>query len=132
LIDRLTRDEVRRRAGDQCEYCLLAQQHSPVARLQFEHIIPRKHGGGDQLENLALACIDCNLAKSSNLTGIDSETGKIVELFNPRMQNWAEHFEVVGNRIFGSTPSGRATVRVLNFNSTGRLRVRAVTGNNSP
>lgn len=46
---------VRERAGNRCEYCRLHQRDSPLAVLQVEHIIPRKHGGSEDLENLALA-----------------------------------------------------------------------------
>jgi len=91
-MDRHTRQFVHERAKNQCEYCGLSQELSPVAQLQIEHIVPRKHGGGDNEQNLALACIDCNLAKSSNLTGIDPATEAIVQLFNPRTQDWDEHF----------------------------------------
>ena len=126
-MDRRMRERVRDRAGDRCEYCLLPQEHSPVARLQIEHIIPRKHGGGDSDQNLALACIDCNLAKSSNLSGIDLETGHTVVLFNPRTQSWDDHFAWDGMSIVGLTETGRATIRILNMNTEDRLRVRLVT-----
>src|SRR6516162_8389791 len=91
-MDQKTRLLVRQRAGLRCEYCHLTEAQSPVAKLQVEHIVPKKHGGVDDLANLALACIDCNLHKGANLTGIDPETGKLVELFNPRTQEWTEHF----------------------------------------
>lgn len=65
---------VRERAGHRCEYCQLHQDDSPLAALHIEHIRPRKHGGTDDEENLALACIDCNLRKGPNLTGIDPLT----------------------------------------------------------
>ena len=65
---------VRERAGNRCEYCQLHQSDSPLAALHIEHVIPKKHGGLDALDNLALACIDCNLRKGPNLTGIDPET----------------------------------------------------------
>ncbi len=55
------RAEVRERAGNACEYCRLPQDDSPLAVLHIEHIIPKIHGGSDNLDNLALACIDCNL-----------------------------------------------------------------------
>ena len=48
-----------------------------MAVLHVEHIVPRMHGGSDDLENLALACIDCNLHKGSNLTGIDPEPSRL-------------------------------------------------------
>src|SRR5436309_15778446 len=59
---------VRERAGNRCEYCQLRQEDSPLAALHIEHILPRSHGGTDDLDNLALACIDCNLHKGTNLT----------------------------------------------------------------
>jgi hypothetical protein len=95
-----------------------------VAQLQIEHIIPRKHGGGDDDQNLALACIDCNLAKSSNLTGIDPATGQIEQLFNPRTQFWQEHFAWQGTVLLGLMPNGRATIRVPNVSDDERQRVR--------
>ncbi len=91
-MDRTTREIVRTRAGDKCEYCQLDQEHSPVAKLQIEHVRPKKHGGSDSIENLALACIDCNLRKGTNLSGIDPDTDQVIELFNPRTQPWADHF----------------------------------------
>lgn len=33
----------------------------------IEHIVPRAHGGGDALDNLALACSRCNGAKGRRL-----------------------------------------------------------------
>ena len=91
-MDIATRRLVRQRAADRCEYCGLHEEHSPLATLQLEHIVPKKHGGTDNLNNLALACIDCNLHQGSNLTGYDPETGEITELFNPRTQRWTDHF----------------------------------------
>jgi len=122
------RDRVRKRADNRCEYCGLVQKHSPVARLQIEHIVPLKHGGTSHFENLALACIDCNLHKGTNLTGIDPESGMVVKLFHPRLQAWADHFERQGVEIIGRTPTGRASVRVLELNSEDRLWVRLAVG----
>jgi len=123
-MDEQTRQHVRQRAGHCCEYCQLTEAQSPVAKLQIEHILPRKHGGGDDLANLALACIDCNLHKGANLTGIDPDTGQIVELFNPRNQQWADHFAWNGCQIIGVSGIGRTTIGVLDINSEDRIRVR--------
>src|SRR5439155_1312060 len=87
------RAQVRERAGNRCEYCQLRQEDSPLAALHIEHIVPRIHGGSDDLDNLALACIDCNLHKGPNLTGVDPETKRVTELFHPRLQRWEDHFE---------------------------------------
>jgi hypothetical protein len=73
---------------------------------------------------LALACVDCNLHKGSNLTGIDAETGTVVELFNPRTQRWSDHFRWVGILIVGNTDVGRTTVRVLDMNREDRVELR--------
>ena len=119
-----TKTVVRARAGHACEYCQLKQDDSPLASLHIEHVIPIKHGGGDQESNLALACIDCNLHKGPNLTGIDPETGEITRLFNPRTQNWSEHFEWQGVQIVGKTACGRTTIVVLEMNSDEQLGLR--------
>ena len=123
-MDAKTRQIVRERADDRCEYCRLRQEHSPLWRHQIEHIIPRKHGGYDDLNNLAWACVRCNLAKGSNLSGRDRKTGQIVLLFNPRHQTWSDHFAYEDAKIVGMTPTGRATVAVLNMNERRRLTLR--------
>ena len=92
--------------------------------LQIEHILPRKHGGSDDLANLALACIDSNLHKGANLTGINPETGRVIELFNPRSQRWSEHFAWTECPVVGLTAAGRTTIRVLDINAEDRIRVR--------
>ena len=120
-----TKALVRERAGHRCEYCQLYQDDSPLAVLHIEHIIPKKHGGTDDTDNLALACIDCNLHKGSNLTGIDPETDEITELFHPRRHQWEEHFEWKGIFIVGVTAIGRTTVRVFNMNSDDQLSFRS-------
>lgn len=123
-MDEQTRRDVRQRADHRCEYCQREQADSPLIPLHIEHIVPRKHGGGDNTDNLALACADCNLKKSSNLAGLDPETGGLTPLFHPRQQQWAEHFSWNGLRIVGLTAVGRTTVQVLDMNSPLRLRVR--------
>lgn len=124
-MNEATRTFVRDRAGDACEYCGLSQHDSPLAALQVDHITPRQHGGSDDLDNLALACIDCNLHKGPNLAGLDPDSGALTELFHPRRHKWADHFEWRGIYILGKTPIGRTTVRVLNLNSAEQLDLRS-------
>ncbi len=124
-MNRATRAAVRDRAGDSCEYCQLHQSDSPLAALHLDHIVPRFHGGTDELDNLALACIDCNLRKGSNLTGIDPETNRVTELFHPRRHRWADHFVWRGIYLAGKSAAGRATVRVLRMNSDDQLALRS-------
>ena len=120
-----TRTLVRRRAADRCEYCRLHQDDSPLTALHIEHIRPRKHGGTDHESNLCLACIDCNLRKGPNLTGIDPLTGAVTALFHPRQQRWEDHFAWKGIHITGKTAPGRTTVQVLEMNSGDQLNLRA-------
>src|SRR3954463_4187150 len=104
-----TRTVVRNRARNQCEYCQLRQNDSPLAALHVEHIVPRFHGGTDDVENLALACLDCNLHKGPNLTAIAPLTNQITVLFHPRRDVWSDHFEWHGIFLFGRTDIGRTT-----------------------
>lgn len=124
-MDEETRERVRRRAGDRCEYCLLRQAHAPFAH-HVEHIIAKQHGGTDDLDNLALSCARCNAFKGPNLSGIDPDSGQLVPLFNPRQHEWNEHFEFRAFWILGRTPTGRTTVYVLGMNETRRLELRAL------
>ena len=91
----------------------------------IEHIIAKQHGGGDDVENLALACQRCNLRKGPKLTGVDPISGELVPLFHPRRDRWAEHFLFHGVRIQGIMPAGRATVKVLAMNDARRLELRS-------
>lgn len=122
-MDAQLRQSVRARAAYQCEYCRLPQELSEL-RFHIEHVIPRQHGGGDDVDNLALACPDCNLRKGPNLTGIDPETGEVVRLFHPRRDAWSDHFGYVGSAIDGATPIGRTTLSLLQMNDPERRRVR--------
>jgi hypothetical protein len=125
MISAQIRSQVRERAQNACEYCRLHQDDSPLAALHVEHIIPRIHGGNDDMDNLALARIDCNLHKGTNLTGIDPETNEITRLFHPRRQSWTDHFEWHGIYLVGKTATGRTTIRVLNINSEDQVALRS-------
>ena len=83
--------------------------------MQIDHINPN---GADVLENLCLACWNCNNHKRTAMLATDTETGEAAALFNPRMQVWAEHFEWVDHatRVRGLTPTGRATIARLKMN----------------
>jgi hypothetical protein len=103
----------------------LPQELDPFYSFHIEHVIPKQHGGTDNLANLALACHHCNTHKGPNLAGIDPNTGKMEPLFNPRMQRWEDHFEMREVWVAGLTPTGRTTVRVLEMNSDEQRELRA-------
>ncbi len=89
-----------------------------------DHIIALKHGGKTELDNLAWACFQCNTNKGSDLTTFDPETHTLVQLFNPRLQQWEEHFEIQAALILGKTTVGRATIQLLQMNHADQVETR--------
>ena len=83
--------------------------------MHVEHIHPEY---GDEPENLCLSCPNCNLSKATATAAVDPETGQEVPLFNPRQQEWADHFQWIEQytHIEGITPIGRATVNRFKMN----------------
>ena len=67
--------------------------------------------------------------KGPNLTAIDPITQQIVPLFNPRDNDWPDHFSIVDNQIVGKTEIGRATLSLLNMNHPDRVQLRAELSN---
>jgi hypothetical protein len=84
--------------------------------------------GSNAESTLCLCWLRCNLKKGPNIASTDPEaesTYRIVALFHPRKQRWQEHFHLrEDGRIEGSTPEGRATVRLLDFNAGERVQLR--------
>jgi hypothetical protein len=117
------RRAVQRRAGNRCEYCLIPEFDSPFA-FQVEHIRAIKHGGSSELENLAWSCFACNSMKGTDIATYDETTGDLVPLYNPRTQDWSEHFVLQGALIVGQTPIGRATLQLLRFNHPRQIEAR--------
>lgn len=123
-MEQRLRELVRQRAGNRCEYCHVRQDDDPFFRFHIEHVVPRKHGGMTAEQNLALSCHHCNLHKGPNLSGIDPSTGRTVNLFNPRMDRWEEHFRQENGVVVAITATGRATVRVMDMNAAARVQLR--------
>lgn len=124
-MDVAIRRLVRERAGDRCEYCRLPQA-AVDATFHVDHVVAQQHldQTGDDPKRLALACDRCNFCKATNLSSIDPVTREIVLLFNPRQDEWEEHFAMQGAVIVGVTPTGRATVRLLQMNAKHRVELR--------
>jgi hypothetical protein len=119
-----TRQRVRRRARERCEYCRLPEVADEWP-FHVDHIVALVHGGGNKLSNLCWSCTQCNLHKASNFASIDPPTGERVNLFNPRRDAWHDHFALQSDgRIVGLTPSGRATARLLDMNGIPQLDLR--------
>ncbi len=112
-----------KRANCPCEYCLLPTTVAFFPH-EIDHVVAKKHGGITDAENLALACWRCNRHKGSDLGSFDPATNEFCFLFNPRIQQWKEHFQFDKFQIIGLTPEGRTTVYLLRLNSEERLAER--------
>jgi hypothetical protein len=118
------RSQVRTRARESCEYCHLPEEADVVA-FEVDHIIAEQHGGLTELGNLAYTCLECNRRKGPNLTLIDPQTGEITILFNPRTQQWDDHFQLnADGALTGRTAVGRTTSRLLKLNESERMQDR--------
>lgn len=115
---------IRELAGTCCEYCRVAQDDR-LSTFQIDHIIPVKHGGSDDTENLCLACLKCNSFKGPNVAALDPATGEATRLYDPRRQHWEDHFQINPDAtLAGTSPEGRATVIVLRINEESRVKHR--------
>jgi HNH endonuclease len=111
------------RTQTKCEYCQLHQDFS-IYTHEIDHVIATKHNGKTVEHNLALACLPCNRYKGSDLTSFDPLTGQLTRLFNPRQQQWNEHFRCDNGPLVGLTAIGRTTVFLLQMNEPSRVLTR--------
>ncbi|MGB5959224.1 MAG: HNH endonuclease signature motif containing protein [Coleofasciculaceae cyanobacterium] len=119
-ISKELRHLVAERADYICEYCLMAEADRS-SLYQIDHIISLKHGGSTAPDNLAYACIYCNLQKGTDLGSINWQNGELVRFFNPRRDCWGEHFRLDKMAIQATTDIGEVTERIFEFNSEDRL-----------
>ena len=118
---------VTQRAVNKCEYCQFPQTASLFA-FEMEHIIAEKHDGITEAGNLALSCPCCNRFKGTDLGSIDPETRQLTAFFNPRLQQWSDHFRLEEGIIMPLTPEGRVTAKILQFNLLERILERKQLG----
>jgi hypothetical protein len=124
-ISAALRQQVEERARHCCEYCQ-TQELIIGMPLEVEHIILVVAGGKTHAVNLCLACPRCNRYKGTQTELDDTITGEKIPLFNPRQQQWHEHFmwQSEGLLLVGLTPTGRATINALQLNNRFILRSR--------
>lgn len=121
------KEAVTARARGCCEYCR-SQARFAMQSFSVEHIIPRSQGGKTSLDNLALSCQGCNNHKYNKTEAADPAGGETAKLYHPRTQKWEEHF-AWGNDfsvIVGITPTGRATVEMLQVNRESLVNLRRI------
>jgi 5-methylcytosine-specific restriction endonuclease McrA len=81
-ISSSVRRQVQKRAESRCEYCRIPDHVTHFSH-QIDHIIPPRHGGSNELPNLAWACFHCNNNKGTDIATYDLTTRKPVFLYNP-------------------------------------------------
>jgi 5-methylcytosine-specific restriction endonuclease McrA len=114
-ISKNVRQLVAERAEFYCEYCHFNENDRFLA-FEIDHVISLKHGGGNEIENLAYACPQCNQNKGTDLVTFLEEYDNIVPLFNPRKQDWNTHFYIQNGLVCGKTDIGEATIKLLKMN----------------
>lgn len=117
-ISESLRSRIAKSDRNRCCYCLTSEINSGI-RMTYDHIYPRSKGGETSFENVCLACQNCNEFKGNIVEAMDPLTGETVSLFNPRQQEWSNHFQWSsdGTQIEGITAVGRATVTALRGNN---------------
>jgi len=93
------RRQVVERAKERCEYCRMPDSLSFYSP-EIDHIVARKHGGQTTLEILARVCWRCNHHKGTDLTSFDPLTNDLTRLFDPRKDNWDDHFHLEAHSLF--------------------------------
>jgi len=98
------------RAKGLCEYC--QTNSSIVIYMEIDHIKPVSKGGKTEADNLCLACISCNRAKRDVIL-------KETALFNPRIDNWYDHFkrDESATRLIGFNEKAQTTISRLKINA---------------
>lgn len=126
-ISQKKRQQVQKRAKGCCEYCK-SQDKFSSSSFSIEHIYPQSLGGSDDLKNLAWACQGCNNTKFTKIEVLDVVSNSIVPLFNPRLDDWNEHFQWNEDcsLMIGKTAKGRATVSALKVNRDSVVNLRNV------
>ena len=111
------RKAVIQRAARCCEYCKSQDKYSPTL-FTIDHFMPQSLDGTSDFMNLSYACFLCNRLKSNKLKVFDVLSDKWIPLFNPRKDEWHEHFSWNNDatKIIGITSSGRCTVKELKLN----------------
>ncbi len=118
IISATLRAQIQAQADYRCEYCKTSSRLVGMP-LVIDHIQPQVEGGSDNPDNLAAACYRCNEFKGAKTFSVDPATNQLAALFNPRTQQWSDHFAWIngGTHIAGNTQSGRATVIALRLNN---------------
>lgn len=112
------------RANYRCEYCHVPELFLATT-FHIDHIFSQRHGGKTILENLAFCCPHCNQNKGTDVAMfVDDGLEETIRFFNPRRDNWNDHFEIKDGIIAPKTKIAEVTIRTLDFNLPERVMLR--------
>lgn len=80
------------------------------ASFEIDPIIPEKMSGKSIIENLALACFQCNNHKGPNMQVLLHQTNEKSFLLDHRVDGWDVHFVWEGDPLNGQTSKARSTL----------------------
>ena len=92
---RSLRYEVLKRAGFRCELCGISADERAI---EVDHILPRKHGGEDDVTNLQALCYKCNANKGAR----DDEDFRVIREGINVQQSGCIFCELPADRIIAS------------------------------
>ena len=120
------RKQVRLRAHEICEYCLLPEWVG-FENYHIDHVISEKHAGATEADNLALSCRVCNLRKGSDIATLLPDNPEPIPLYHPRRDQWHLHFTLrEDGKLVGLTEVGSATINLLQLNAPNTRASREV------
>lgn len=122
-ISKKDRKFVAKRANNCCEYCLMPEAFSLIG-FEIDHIIAIKHGGSNDIDNLAFACAICNYRKGTDIGTILLPDPQYIRFFNPRIDQWEAHFELSGYSINAKSSIGEGTIKIFQLNELRRIEER--------
>ncbi len=122
-ISTALRSSVAKRAQFRCEYCLLSEEDAFLP-FHIDHIISTKHGGANSFSNMAYSCPHCNQHKGTDIATFLESSNDLIRLFDPRNDQWSNHFTTDEGKVLGITKIGKATVKLLKLNDRNRLMLR--------
>jgi len=122
-ISKKKRLQIKKRAVYCCEYCRVPELFSFIG-YEIDHIIPIKHGGSNELNNLALSCAFCNNFKGTDVGTYLLPSLNLIRFFHPRLDTWDDHFTINDASIFSKTKIGEATIKILQLNHSNRIMER--------
>jgi hypothetical protein len=118
-INAALRRLVATRADGLCEYCLINEEDTFLAARWITSSV--KSTVDKPTLTTWLTPVPFAIGPRAVIGSIVQQTGSFVRFFNPRTDQWAEHFVLDGVAIVARSDIGEVTARILDFNNEERL-----------